>query len=71
MKAKEFAQAKRPALVTVLFTGIIGITEVSSQMCGGDQVDEISACFSTFDCSIQVHSFEKINMIGDFVPAGR
>jgi len=65
LKAKGSAQAKHIDLVTVLFTDIIGFTEISARMSAGDLVDEINACFSGFDRIIQEHGIEKIKTIGD------
>lgn len=71
LKAKGFAKAKHIDLVTVLFTDIIGFTEISSRMSAGDLVDEINACFSAFDRIIQEHGIEKIKTIGDsYMAAG-
>ena len=71
LKAKGSAQAKHIDLVTVLFTDIIGFTEISSRMSAGDLVDEINACFSAFDRIIQEHGIEKIKTIGDsYMAAG-
>ena len=71
LKAKGYAQAKHIDLVTVLFTDIIGFTEISARMSAGDLVDEINACFSGFDRIIQDHGIEKIKTIGDsYMAAG-
>jgi len=71
LKAKGSAQAKHIDLVNVLFTDIIGFTEISSRMSAGDLVDEINACFSAFDRIIQEHGIEKIKTIGDsYMAAG-
>jgi class 3 adenylate cyclase/Tfp pilus assembly protein PilF len=71
LKAKGTAEAKHIDLVTVLFTDIIGFTEISSRMSATDLVDEINACFSGFDRIIQEHGIEKIKTIGDsYMAAG-
>lgn len=71
LKAKGSAEAKHIDLVTVLFTDIIGFTEISARMSAGDLVDEINACFSGFDQIIQDHGIEKIKTIGDsYMAAG-
>lgn len=71
LKAKGSAQAKHIDEVTVLFTDIIGFTEISARMSAGDLVDEINSCFSGFDRIIQEHGIEKIKTIGDaYMAAG-
>lgn len=71
LKAKGSAQARHIDLVTVLFTDIIGFTEITARMSAGDLVDEINACFSAFDRIIQEHGIEKIKTIGDsYMAAG-
>lgn len=71
LKAKGSAEAKHIDLVTVLFTDIIGFTEISARMSAGDLVDEINACFSAFDRIMQEHGIEKIKTIGDaYMAAG-
>ncbi|MBP7239520.1 MAG: tetratricopeptide repeat protein [Saprospiraceae bacterium] len=71
LKAKGSAEAKHLDLVTVLFTDIIGFTEISARMSAGDLVNDINACFSGFDRIIQDYGIEKIKTIGDsYMAAG-
>lgn len=71
LKAKGSAEAKLIDMVTVLFTDIIGFTEIASTMGPGELVNEINSCFSAFDRIIQEHGIEKIKTIGDsYMAAG-
>ncbi len=71
LKAKGSAEAKHIDLVTVLFTDIIGFTEISARMNAGELVNEINTCFSAFDQIIQQYGIEKIKTIGDsYMAAG-
>ncbi|MFZ1676913.1 MAG: adenylate/guanylate cyclase domain-containing protein [Saprospiraceae bacterium] len=71
LKAKGSAEARLIDMVTVLFTDIIGFTEIASTMGPGELVNEINSCFSAFDRIIQEHGIEKIKTIGDsYMAAG-
>ncbi|MEP6646179.1 MAG: adenylate/guanylate cyclase domain-containing protein [Saprospiraceae bacterium] len=71
LKAKGSAEARHLDLVTVLFTDIIGFTEISHQMSAAELVNEINFCFSAFDRIIDTYGIEKIKTIGDsYMAAG-
>jgi class 3 adenylate cyclase len=71
LKAKGHTTAKAYDEVTVLFSDIIGFTNVAEKMSAEELVKEIDTYFSSFDRITMEYGLEKIKTIGDaYVAAG-
>lgn len=58
----------KPALVpnaSVLFTDIVGFTQLAQVLSPEELLDELDRCFSHFDLIVRQHRLEKIKTIGD------
>lgn len=51
--------------VTILFSDLVGFTEMSARFVAADLVEMLNEIFSEFDALAQVHGVEKIKTIGD------
>jgi adenylate cyclase len=51
--------------VTVLFTDFVNFTQASENMGAQNLIDELHACFRTFDEIMEKYNIEKIKTIGD------
>ena len=51
--------------VTVLFTDLVGFTEISETMMPDELVEELDGCFTQFDEIANRHGLEKLKTIGD------
>ncbi|MBS1538274.1 MAG: adenylate/guanylate cyclase domain-containing protein [Bacteroidetes bacterium] len=65
LKNKGSADAKHFDNVTVLFTDFKSFTTVSEQLSPQELVDELHACFKSFDEICGKYNIEKIKTIGD------
>lgn len=65
LKAKGRAEAKQFDEVTVMFTDIKGFTQIAENLTPTELVNEIDACFKSFDDIIGNYAIEKIKTIGD------
>ena len=65
LNAGETLIADRHEEVTVVFSDLVGFTEISSRLEVGDLVARLNALFSAFDASCDALGVEKIKTIGD------
>jgi class 3 adenylate cyclase len=65
LKEKGSAQAKQFDEVTVMFTDFKNFTQISERLSPTELVNEIDACFKSFDNIIGKYGIEKIKTIGD------
>ena len=71
LKSNGKAEAKYFEQVTVLFTDIVGFTQLSEKLSPQELVAEINECFTAFDHIMQKQGVEKIKTIGDaYMAAG-
>ncbi len=59
------AQSREIDQVSILFTDFKGFTELSARISRQELMNELNACFQTFDGIIGRHGVEKIKTIGD------
>jgi adenylate cyclase len=65
LEAGEGTIADRYDSVTVLFSDLVGFTEISSSLEPDSLVAELNRLFSRFDALCEEHGVEKIKTIGD------
>jgi adenylate cyclase len=65
LEAGERVIADRHPEVTVMFSDLVGFTEISSTMEPHVLVTELNQLFSEFDALCEAHEVEKIKTIGD------
>jgi class 3 adenylate cyclase len=71
LKTKGYAEAKYFAPVTILFSDFKGFTTISEELSAAELVEELNACFKTFDDIMTRYGIEKIKTIGDsYMAAG-
>lgn len=71
LKTKGYAEAKHFAPVTILFSDFKGFTTISEELSAAELVEELNACFKTFDDIMTKYGIEKIKTIGDsYMAAG-
>lgn len=71
LKEKGHADAKNHEKVTILFTDFKEFTQTSEKLSAHELVEEINACFQTFDRIMEQYDIEKIKTIGDaYMAAG-
>ena len=51
--------------VTVLFTDLVGFTQIAERLPPAELLENLDACFTQFDEIINHHSLEKLKTIGD------
>lgn len=65
LKAKGSADARHFDKATILFTDFRNFTELAEKLSPAELVEELNACFKTFDGIMQEYRVEKIKTIGD------
>jgi adenylate cyclase len=65
LKIMGTTTAKHYDNVTVLFTDFVNFTQASENMGAQNLIDELHACFKTFDEIMEKYNIEKIKTIGD------
>lgn len=65
LKSEEGTLADDFAEVSVLFSDLVGFTELSSRLAPSDLVELLNTIFSTFDRLVEIHHLEKIKTVGD------
>jgi adenylate cyclase len=71
LKLKGHAEAQHFDVATILFSDFKGFTTVSEVLNAGELVEEINACFKSFDEIMTRFGIEKIKTIGDaYMAAG-
>ena len=70
LNAGEELIADRFEEVTVLFSDLVGFTEISAQMGPSEVVGDLNRVFSRFDSLVDEYGVEKVKTIGDAYMAG-
>lgn len=71
LKDKGESKARSIDEATILFSDFVGFTGVGEQLTPQELVEELNACFKTFDDIITARGVEKIKTIGDaYMAAG-
>jgi len=65
LKKGEHTIADRFSEATVLFSDLVGFTELSTGISASELVDKLNQIFSSFDQLTEKHGLEKIKTIGD------
>ncbi len=65
LKIKGRADAQLFPAATILFSDFKSFTNIASTLSAEELVDELNACFKTFDEIMTKHGLEKIKTIGD------
>ncbi|MGK0291288.1 MAG: adenylate cyclase [bacterium] len=65
LKRYDRAIPKHYNSATVLFTDLVGFTQIAETMTPSELVHELDYCFKAFDQVMQKHGIEKIKTIGD------
>ncbi|MBK5272053.1 MAG: tetratricopeptide repeat protein, partial [Bacteroidia bacterium] len=65
LQVKGHAEPRYYESVSVMFTDFKGFTTIADKMSPQDLVEELNACFKTFDNIIGKYNLEKIKTIGD------
>lgn len=65
LQVKGYATPRNYESVSVMFTDFKGFTTIADKMTPQDLIEELNACFMTFDEIIEKFNLEKIKTIGD------
>ena len=65
LEAGETLIADRHESVSVLFSDVVGFTEISARLAPADLIEELNELFSGFDAICERTGVEKIKTVGD------
>ncbi|MDX1685169.1 MAG: adenylate/guanylate cyclase domain-containing protein [Saprospiraceae bacterium] len=71
LKETGRSQARDYDMVSILFTDFVSFTKTAESLTASELVEEVNACFETFDGILGKYEIEKIKTIGDaYMAAG-